>query len=118
MVKKICFLLLAMQLCCLSLPAQDYNALRKLGRGASNISLGWMEVFLQMGKVDKEAGPVAGFFWGLTKGIACAMGRTIYGAYDIVTFPVPSYKPLVEPEFIFSEEAVVDSDSNDSQAEQ
>ena len=108
MVKKVFLLIMLLQVFVFSLYAEDYNALSKLGRGLSNISLGWIEVPRQMIKVKQErgdgAGDVSGIFWGPLKGFTFFIGRTILGAYEVATFLVPSYKPLVKPEYIFSEE--------------
>lgn len=84
--------------------AQDYNALRKLGRGVVNVSFGWVEVPLQMTKVKKETNELGGMFWGALKGLAFMVGRTFVGTYEVVTFLIPSYAPVVEPEFIFKED--------------
>jgi len=88
--------------------AQDYNALSKLSRGLANITLGAFEVPRQMMKVNQEKGPIsgdiAGIFWGPVKGLCFFVGRTIVGAYEVATFLAPSYKPVVEPEFIFATE--------------
>ncbi len=104
MVKRICLLIIILQLLTLPLYAQDYNALKKIARGAVNTTLGWVEIPLQMVEVAKEEGEVAGFFWGPLKGLAYAVGRTFIGVYEVATFLLPSYEPLVEPEFIFSRE--------------
>ena len=88
--------------------AQDYNPLSKLSRGASNFVLGWVEIPRQIILVKQErgdgAGDIAGLFWGPVKGVACFFGRTVVGAYEVATFLIPTYKPLVEQEYIFTEE--------------
>ena len=108
MAKKIFLLILAVQMIALPLYAQDYNPLSKLSRGASNFALGWVEIPRQVIKVKQErgdgAGDIAGLFWGPVKGVAFFLGRTVVGVYEVVTFLIPTYKPLVEPEYIFSEE--------------
>ena len=71
------------------------------------MALGWVEVPKQMMGVKKEhgggAGDVAGVFWGLTKGFAHFIGRTVVGVYETATFFIPSFDPVIEPEYIFSE---------------
>lgn len=103
MIKRICLLMIILQLLILPLYAQDYNPLRKLSRGIVGASLGWTEMPRQMIEVNKEEGEVAGFFLGCFKGLLCTVGRTLLGMYEIVTFLLPSYRPLVEPEFLFYE---------------
>ena len=102
MIKRICFLVIILQLLTLHLYAQDYNALRKISRGVVNTSLGWTEIVRQMIEVNEEEGEVAGFFWGSLKGLVYALGRTLTGVYEVATFLLPPYSSLVEPEFIFS----------------
>jgi putative exosortase-associated protein (TIGR04073 family) len=82
----------------------DQNPLRKVARGAVNTTLGWVEIPRQMIKVNKEKGDIAGVFWGPLKGFAFFVGRTAVGIYEVTTFLIPPYKPVVNPEFILSEE--------------
>ncbi len=108
MVRKLFSLIIVLQMLSFSVYAQENNALSKLSRGISNFALGWVEIPRQMVKVKEEhgdvAGDVAGVFWGPVKGFAYFIGRTVVGAYEMATFLVPTYKPLVKPEYIFSEE--------------
>ncbi len=108
MIKKAVIGIVIMQLLTSIGYAQDYNPLSKLGRGMANICLGWTEIFRQMIKVKEEreepAGDIAGFFWGPLKGISYFITRTVVGAYEIATFVAPTYKPLIEPEYIFADE--------------
>jgi len=107
--KKICFLLIIFQLCLLPVYAGDYTALSKLGRGLVNFSLGWLEIPRQMVKVKEEGKPgltgeIAGAFLGTLRGVTYFAGRMVVGVYEVGTFLIPSYKPLVEPEYIFSDD--------------
>ena len=115
MCKKVCILLVVLQLVFLPLFAQEssesgigHGPLRKLARGIVNVACGWFEVPRQMMRVKQEAGKtsgdIVGFTWGTFRGIACTVGRTAIGALEVVTFPIPEYDPIIEPEFIFSEE--------------
>ncbi len=115
MLKKTLLVLIMLQLFFLPLYAQEeqsskakYGPLRKLSRGTINIAFGWLEIPRQMIRVKQEVGDttgdVVGFTWGPLKGIACFVGRTAIGALELVTFAVPEYDPIIEPEFIFSEE--------------
>ncbi|MBM3832968.1 MAG: exosortase system-associated protein, TIGR04073 family [Verrucomicrobia bacterium] len=73
---------------------------RKLGRGMRNVS-----EFARMGEVrrsmeqtwlwDQPDGP---FTRGLIRGFNRSLARTAVGAYEIVTFPFPSYDPVFYPE--------------------
>jgi putative exosortase-associated protein (TIGR04073 family) len=92
----------------LPLQAQEHNPFRKLARGTVNIGLGWVEIPRQTMHVTRGddtavTHDMAGVFWGPLKGFAYFVGRTFLGAYEITTFLLPPYRPLVEPEFIFSD---------------
>ena len=84
--------------------AGEYNALRKFSRGFVNVLGGIVEVPRQVIKVTEKSGDIAGISYGLLKGFACWIGRTMVGVYEVGTFIFPSYRPLIEPEFIFEEE--------------
>ena len=102
--KKIIILLVTMQLFILPLYAKDYNALRKFGRGASNLVLGVTEIPRQMALIREESGSAAGLFYGAPRGFFCMLGRSAWGLVELVTFPIPPYRPLIEPEFVLTEE--------------
>lgn len=88
----------------------DQNPLRKIARGTVNATLGWTEIPRQMIKVNKENGDIAGVFWGPLKGFAFFLGRTAVGVYEVTTFLLPPYKPVVNPEFILSDDRATDSE--------
>ena len=77
---------------------------RKLGRGVSNVLLGWVEVPRGIESVGKESGFAASTTWGVLQGAGSALMRTGAGILEIATFPFPApskdYDPLVEPEYI------------------
>lgn len=107
--KKICFLLIIFQLCFLPAYAKNYTPLNKLARGIVNTGLGWLEIPRQMIKVKaaeehKLSGEFAGIFVGPLKGLCYFLGRLAVGAYELATFPIPTYKPLIKPEYIFYNE--------------
>ncbi len=88
----------------------DQNPLRKIARGTVNVTLGWTEIPRQMIKVNKENGDIAGVFWGPLKGFAFFIGRTAVGVYEVTTFLLPPYKPVVKPEFILSDDSATDNE--------
>ncbi len=105
--RKSLFIILCLILCfSLAFPvlAQDYNPLRKFVRGVVNVSLGFIEIPRQMIKVKQDSGDLAGLFWGSLKGMTFMIGRALVGVYEVSTFLLPPYLPLVEPEFIFQQE--------------
>ncbi len=78
----------------------------KLFRGIANAATGWMEIFKQTSLTWQQSGPGVGMTWGFIKGIGYAVARSVAGAYEIVTFPVPipeGYKPLMRPEYVLSD---------------
>ena len=80
---------------------------KKLGRGLANILTGWIELPKNIYDVSVEDNPLAGLTIGLAKGIGMTIVRTGAGIYEVVTFPFPipeDYGPVLEPEFVFSEE--------------
>ena len=69
---------------------------QKLGRGTSDI----LE-FTRMGDVRRSVeqtsvfvSPSAGYTTGLVHGINVSVARTVMGAVEIATFPLPPYKPV------------------------
>ncbi len=71
----------------------------KLGRGIRNVT-----EFARLGEIRNSVeqstlwdGADYGSTTGLIKGFNRSMGRTLVGAYEVVTFPLPSYGPLFGP---------------------
>jgi putative exosortase-associated protein (TIGR04073 family) len=82
------------------------KALTKLGRGLSNIMLGWAEIPVTLNKKMKAGKPL-GYLIGVVPvlGTARAMMRTSTGMFEVVSFPFSdrevNYDPILEPEYIF-----------------
>jgi len=110
MIKRAVLIMFAVLICFGAVAgyAQEQTALSKLSRGFTNLTLGWMELGKQPMKVKQEhgdaAGDVAGLTWGVVQGFTHFIGRTAVGAYEMATFFVPSFEPIIQPEYIFSEE--------------
>lgn len=87
-------------------PTGFERALTKLGRGLSNIMLGWAEIPLAMDRSIKD-GESFGHLIGVAPvlGTARAIMRTTTGVFEAVTFPFSdydvNYEAVLEPEFIF-----------------
>jgi putative exosortase-associated protein (TIGR04073 family) len=81
------------------------GAMNKAGRGLKNLCLGWTDIPLSIYNVTNDSkNPVIGLTVGLWDGFKKAFPRTISGAVDLVTFPIPDYgkspvkpDPLTEP---------------------
>ena len=79
---------------------------KKLGRGISNIAFGWLEFPKGIEDVGEQNNFIAGITWGPIYGLGRAAARTVAGAYEVVTFPVPvppNFEALIKPEFMFGD---------------
>lgn len=87
-------------------PTGIEKSLTKLGRGLSNISLGWAEIPLTFDKNLKKGKPF-GYLFGVAPvlGTARAIIRTSVGVFEVISFPFSdksvNFEPVLEPEFIF-----------------
>lgn len=81
------------------------GAMNKAGRGAKNLLLGWTDIPRSIFETTQDTKNAAlGLTVGLWDGFKKAFPRTISGAVDLVTFPIPDYEkspvspdPLMEP---------------------
>ncbi len=99
--------------------AQDFNpdqdlpkptgmekALTKLGRGISNILLGWAEIPVTWDRSLNKGKPL-GYLVGVAPvlGTARAVMRTGTGVFEVVSFPFSdkdvNYEAVLEPDYIF-----------------
>ncbi|CAI8718900.1 MULTISPECIES: exosortase system-associated protein, TIGR04073 family [Methylococcus] len=71
----------------------------KFGRGLANASLGWVEMVKGVGIAASHDGP-AFIPFGFVKGLGHTLGRTLSGAFDVVTFPIPT-APLSDPAYVW-----------------
>ena len=86
-------------------PMNGQKAFGKLTRGAVNILTGWVEIPKRIQETSQDAGPFAGFTWGLLRGLGHGFIRTAAGGYEALTFPFPAppdYAPVIQPEYVFS----------------
>lgn len=87
-------------------PTGFEKGLTKLGRGVSNILLGWAEIPVTFDRGVKRGKPL-GYLVGVAPvlGTARALLRTGTGVFEVVTFPFSdrdvNYEPILEPEYIF-----------------
>ena len=97
--------ILTASLICIQSPCHAQNMFRKLGRGISNIGTSIFEIPKSIQESFYSDGPVAATTYGMIDGIFKFFVRTVVGAYEVITFPIPlpsEYAPIVEPEFLFS----------------
>ena len=78
----------------------------KFIRGMVNLSTGWVEVPRQIYDVGTHEGWVRGLLRGPFDGIGMFFARTVAGAVEMATFPVPlpTYKPLLTPTYAWESE--------------
>jgi putative exosortase-associated protein (TIGR04073 family) len=72
---------------------------QKLGRGIRNsvefVRMGEMRRSIEQTLVFES--PEAGMATGVIRGFNRSVARTVVGAYEIATFPLPSYDPIYKP---------------------
>ena len=82
-------------------PGGDFNRIRKLGRGISNILYGAVELPASIIRVNDEEGRKTAWSYGVVKGVQKTAMRFGYGLFEVVTFPLPAYKegfrPMIHP---------------------
>jgi len=87
-----------------SIPAQVGA---KFVRGTANFATGWVEIPKQIYLVGKKEGWVQGAFRGPLEGFGMFIARTVAGAYEVLTFPIPlppRYQPMLLPDYVWQEE--------------
>lgn len=72
---------------------------KKLGRGINNLT-----EFARLGEINRSVeqtalwdGAPTAYTTGFIKGINRSLVRTGVGLYEVVTFPIPSYDPVLRP---------------------
>lgn len=74
---------------------------RKLGRGLTNVTevarLGELRRSMEQSAIWDS--PQEGISRGFINGISNTLKRTAAGVYEVATFPLPSYDPILEPEW-------------------
>jgi putative exosortase-associated protein (TIGR04073 family) len=73
-------------------PAEKHGVLRKLSRAVSNIVYGVAELPTQWVKSEFEGGTSEQAGYGTVYGAGKTLARLGFGVYELVTFPVPTYK--------------------------
>jgi len=79
----------------------------KFVRGVANLATGMGEFPKQIYLIWEKEGWVQGTFRGPIEGLGMFIARTVAGAYEVVTFPVPvpsGYQPMLLPEYVWQPE--------------
>lgn len=90
----------------LATQANAQDPIRKLGRGLANTLTGMVELPYKVQEVNEESGPAAAATYGIIKGVADGIYRTLVGVYETATFFIPfpkNYAPIIEPEFVLGD---------------
>ncbi|MBI2926361.1 MAG: exosortase system-associated protein, TIGR04073 family [Verrucomicrobia bacterium] len=79
---------------------QVNGPMRKLGRGFNNVTeiTRAGEIRRSMEQTALWESPDKAYTFGFLRGLHRTMQRTVVGAFEIVTFPVPGYEPYLLPE--------------------
>ncbi len=72
----------------------------KLGNGIANAVTGFVEIPKTMIITGRRHGATYGMTAGLFTGLFHSVGRSLAGALDIATFPVPT-TPIVQPNYVW-----------------
>lgn len=73
-----------------STKGQALGSVLKFRRGLINLGFGWTELFSSL---NYSSNPTA----TVTNGVQNFLYRTGAGIYEIVTFPIPPYEPVLRP---------------------
>jgi putative exosortase-associated protein (TIGR04073 family) len=85
-------------------PGHHYNWSRKLSRGVGNILYGWTEPFTVWQRTNRTDGGNAAAADFLVEGPKRTLVRLGYGIYEVVTFPLPTYKLTYRPPYYRKEQ--------------
>ncbi|GMV66102.1 MAG: hypothetical protein AMXMBFR75_18990 [Candidatus Hinthialibacteria bacterium] len=82
--------------------ADEGSPATKLGRGVTNVLTGWLEFpkHTLTGVFNCNVTPLEGLGVGMARGMGRAIERTGVGIFEVVTFPIPGFSPLLCPEYI------------------
>ncbi|MFH0811108.1 MAG: exosortase system-associated protein, TIGR04073 family [Pseudomonadota bacterium] len=92
-------------------PSASYpeKVFRKLGRGAANVVTAPLEVanqplnYLARTQTPGLTASATALAMGLPAGVLWAAYRAVAGAFDLATFLIPPFQPLIQPEFVSNE---------------
>ena len=74
----------------------------KLGCGIANVVTGIAEIPKTIMATNRTEGPAYAATAGFMTGLVHMMGRTLSGAYDLVTFMIPT-QPIVNPDYVWQD---------------
>lgn len=105
--KKVCVIALVLVLACSAgaYAAEDVTFVegssKKMGRGIMNILDATVEIPGTLMHEVREEGPLFGVFKGLAMGVVNTVVRASVGVFEVVTFFLPSWEPILDdPQFL------------------
>jgi len=72
----------------------------KLSQGFFNTTTGFIELPKNIVNISHDQNIFVGLTWGLLRGTAHAVGRTVVGAAELITAPIPT-KPYITPPYVW-----------------
>lgn len=75
---------------------------RKFGSGYTNMVFGMAEIPKNAILTTNQTNALFGVTGGIFKGILHGVGRTLAGAVDLITFPIPS-EPIPKPAYVWED---------------
>ena len=72
----------------------------KLQHGVGNVALGWQELPKNVRNIGAQSGFLCGATYGVLRGAFHVVGRTVIGATEVITSPIPT-KEFVTPAYIW-----------------
>lgn len=104
--KKEILFILVLTIAAFGIPGSAFaedGAAKKFTRGALNTTTGWADLPMTMASECSED-MYQGMTYGFVNGLSNGVKRTLYGAWDWVTFPIPPHdKPVMDPETVFGQ---------------
>lgn len=69
----------------------------KVNQGFFNTTTGWIEIPKNMVNISHDQNIFVGFTWGLLRGAAHAVSRTVVGVAELITSPIPTGEYISPP---------------------
>lgn len=69
----------------------------KLNQGVFNTTTGWIEIPKNIVNISHDQNIFVGFTWGLLRGTAHAVSRTVVGVGELITSPIPTGEYISPP---------------------
>ena len=80
-------------------PINDYGPTRKLARSLANMCplTALTEIPTTIGEINNREGNASAATYGVVQGVGKYLARTVFGVYEFLTWPIPTYKGSYRP---------------------